>query len=111
MDIVERIDELCRARKINKYELERLLGFGHGSIQKWSAHIPKADNILKVAQFFGISMEYLMTGDDLPTAAGYQISPFEYQIIEAYRSSDMKDAVLTLLNLRPEAKKQESIIS
>lgn len=64
MDIVERISLLCEKHGTNKNALEKNLGLGHGSIQKWSVHAPKIDSISKVASFFDVSIDYLVNGKD-----------------------------------------------
>lgn len=60
--MVERIRELCREKGISILKLEMACGFSNGSVNKWSRQSPSADKLLTVASFFGVSMEYLLTG-------------------------------------------------
>ena len=56
--------KLCRNHNISVNDLEKKLGFGQGSIGKMRTSIPKADRLQKIADYFNVSIEYLMTGKD-----------------------------------------------
>lgn len=47
-------------------ELERNLGFSNGSIAKWEKSFPSVDKVMKVADYFGVTAEFLLTGKKLP---------------------------------------------
>jgi transcriptional regulator with XRE-family HTH domain len=47
-------------------ELERELGFGNGTIRRWEKSLPSVDKILKIAQYFNVTTDYLLTGADPP---------------------------------------------
>ena len=64
MNIVERIEELCKKDGTTINALENRLELGHSSIQKWSAHAPRADRLYIVSKYFNVSMEYLLTGTE-----------------------------------------------
>lgn len=64
--IVETIDvirQMCSSSGMSLSQLENELGYGNGSIAK--AKNMSADRIYQIAKFFGVSMEYLMTGKTL----------------------------------------------
>lgn len=59
--IYQRIMDLCTERHINKTILERECGFSQNSINKWqSRSYPAADKLIKVADYFGVSVDYLL---------------------------------------------------
>ena len=58
--ITERINEFCEKRKMTVAELERVLGFGNSSIRKWSNQNPGIDKVEKVANYFDVSIDYLL---------------------------------------------------
>ena len=62
MGTAERIKELCSKKKITIAKLERELGFGNGTIVK-SASAMRSDRLKAIADYFGVTMEYLMEGD------------------------------------------------
>lgn len=65
------IKELCKSKAINTVKLESELGFANGTINKWDTSQPSAGRLKAVADYFGVSMEYLMTGEEKqPTPEG-----------------------------------------
>lgn len=59
-----RVKELCRKCGISVRELEKSLGFSSGSVCKWDEHIPTATKIKDVADYFGITIDELMKGNE-----------------------------------------------
>ncbi|MEA5002485.1 MAG: helix-turn-helix transcriptional regulator [Christensenella sp.] len=66
MELVERIRELCGQKNTNFAALERELGFGQGTIRKWDASSPSGDKLDKVADYFDVSVDYLLGRIDVP---------------------------------------------
>ena len=64
MDIYDKILELCNERNISFREVERSVGIGHGSINRWHNQMPKADTLQKVANYFGVGISYLLGETD-----------------------------------------------
>lgn len=66
-DIYTRVKDLCKARKITIRKLEETLGFGHSSINKWKNSVsPSIDKVIKVADYFDVSIDYLTGVSDTP---------------------------------------------
>ena len=63
MELKDRIKLLADRKKISLPQLEQELGFGNATIVKWDKSTPKADKLKKVANYFNVSMEYLMDGN------------------------------------------------
>ena len=59
----EIIRELCRKNNITIQHLEQTLGFSNASIAKANSNM-KAEKLKAIADYFGVTMEYLMTGED-----------------------------------------------
>ena len=78
MTLYDRIHELCLEQDIPMTVLEAKLGFGNGSIckLKTSGSFPNADRLQKIAAYFGVTMDYLMTG----SASGEGTVPNAYRI-------------------------------
>ena len=55
---------LCERNNLTIAQLERETGLSHGSISKMKTSTPKADRLQKIADYFGVSVEYLLTGKD-----------------------------------------------
>lgn len=99
METFERIKELCKNRGVSVQRLEIELGEKPSSIAKISSN-SKGEKLYKIAQYFGVSMEYLITGS--APAAPFVISDEEKAIIMAYRkkSEDAKDIVASSLGVK-----------
>ena len=64
MTLNERIVNLCEKRGISQSKLEKDLGIAKGSVTKWKTQEPRHSTIEKVANYFGVSVEYIMTGEE-----------------------------------------------
>lgn len=95
MTVLERIKEECRLKKnISVTTLEQELGYSNGSLAK-AKDIPSS-RICEIANYLGISMDYLMTGEkpEIP-----EFEPEHLELIELYSSlkKEQKSAVMNLL--------------
>ena len=64
MSTYDVIKNLCDQQKIAVTALEKELGFGRGSIGKLRTGSTSAERLQKIADYFGVSVEYLMTGQE-----------------------------------------------
>lgn len=60
MSIVDRIKNLCSEKGTTMTALERELGFGKGILRKWDDASPNSDKLQKVADYFHVSIDYLL---------------------------------------------------
>lgn len=60
MNILDRIKLLCYDNGISVGDLEKLLELSNGSIYKWNKTTPGSDRVEKVADYFGVSTDYLL---------------------------------------------------
>lgn len=70
----ERIKELCRLNNISMNKLEDILGFGKGYISKLGESTPNAAKIKKIADYFNVSVDYLMTGTEKEGGEPYYLN-------------------------------------
>lgn len=99
----ERIKELCRQHNVSMNKLEEILGFGKGYISKLGESTPNTAKIKKIADFFHVSVDYLVTGEDKDGNAYYltietqqvaqEIFENDRVLFDVYRSSD-KDRLI-----------------
>lgn len=61
--ILESISRLCAERGMSISALERLLGFGKGTIARWKKAEPGIGKLAAVARAFGVSVDSLIAGD------------------------------------------------
>jgi transcriptional regulator with XRE-family HTH domain len=60
MSLVENIKTLCKQKNISIPKLENEFGFGHGAVYNWDKNSPSIDKLQKVAEYFGVSTDYLL---------------------------------------------------
>lgn len=58
--LFDRIVLLCKATGTNISKLERDCGFANATIRRWEVASPSADKLVKVADYFGVSVDYLL---------------------------------------------------
>ena len=63
MTFYERIESLRKAKGLSQGSLEKELGFSNGSVSKWKHSMPTPERLKKLAVFFHVSVDYLVTGD------------------------------------------------
>lgn len=66
--IKETVQQLAQKHGYSIASLERKLGFSNGSIAKWDKQSPSADRLQQVADYFDVSVDYLLgrdTNDDM----------------------------------------------
>lgn len=67
---MDRIDGLMRQHNIATYaECERLCGLANGTIGKWKkgSNKPSLSYLLKLSDYFGVSIDYIVARSDDPT--------------------------------------------
>lgn len=64
MNTLDIVLGLCEKHNITLAELERRIDVSRGSLAKMRTSTPKADRVQKIADYFNVSLEYLMTGKD-----------------------------------------------
>lgn len=73
MSLRDKIKVLAVQNKISVAELERTLGFGNGSISKWNKQSPSVEKLKQVADFFHVSMDYLLGREEAKTPSNIEI--------------------------------------
>jgi transcriptional regulator with XRE-family HTH domain len=63
MLLVAKIKILCEQKGITLTELERKVGIGRSTIRNWDKSSPTTDKLQKVADYFNVSIDYLLGRD------------------------------------------------
>ena len=93
MNSVERVRQLCKERKIPVYRLEKDLGYANGYINQLRKGVFPADRLLEIANYFSVSVDFLMTGSETEKAPALtekdrrDVAKDVYQIMESLESS------------------------
>ena len=91
---LDKIIALCAAEGSNLSRLERECGLSNAAIRRWENSSPSAENLQKVADHFGVSVDYLLGRDDydipqeaLECAKQYsELSKEKQQLVQIYMS-------------------------
>lgn len=60
MNLYEKIKKLANEQNLSIRQLEEQLNFGNGVINRWRKNKPGIDKIEKVADYFNVSLDYLL---------------------------------------------------
>lgn len=63
----ERVKELCKAKGVSMNTAEKEIGVAKGYISKLGKSNPNMETLRKIADYFGVSIDYLMTGKESDT--------------------------------------------
>ena len=95
MSFEERLYQLRRERGISQEELANIVGVSRQAVQKWEsgASQPNMDNLIAISEYFGVTLDYLLRGDensqDAPGAQASQTLYIPYGWHYEYKSSTM----------------------
>ena len=59
--MVDIIKKLCLQKKISLAKLERSCDLGSNTIHRWDDMSPSIDKVVRVANFFNVSVDYLLS--------------------------------------------------
>lgn len=98
MNIKEKLQMLCREKGITIKEMEAASGLRAGTVCKWDINMPSIDKVLKVARYFGVTVDDLLDAEK-PAPHGSELSNKEADIIRLFRASspETQQAMLRLL--------------
>lgn len=60
MTLKDKVRELANEKGLSLPALESRLGFGNGTIVKWDKASPNTDKLSRVADYFNVSIDYLL---------------------------------------------------
>lgn len=108
MDFYDRVKQLCRAKGVSMARMAKDIEISNGTVANWKAAktMPQGPILRKLADYFNVSTDYLMTGEE-PTYTAIRSSDEEVEIFEAINA--LKDTELRRLVLRLSKASQEEI--
>lgn len=69
MTLVEKIKKLADEHHTTFAEIERKINISNGQIRRWDSSSPKVENIQKVADYFNVSVDYLLGREEKTSLA------------------------------------------
>ena len=86
MGLVENIQSLCDKNNTNFKNLERTLDLSNGTISRWNTSKPSYDKVVKVANYFNVSIDFLITGNE--KCISDYLSEEELKFVKSYSLLD-----------------------
>lgn len=103
METREIIKKLCKNQGISVNKLETDLGFGTGYVSKLGKSTPNVKKIKSIADYFNVSVDYLMTGKENEKE---QYSSEMAMLLRKIRNDkEMSQALIKYFGLSEEKKK------
>ena len=72
--VYDRVRHLCEKHNVSISRVENSVGFGNSTISKWESSSPSVEKLRKVADYFDVSVDYLMGRSDDETPVSYLLS-------------------------------------
>lgn len=88
MTIRERVKKLCEDNDISVNKFEQELGFSKGYISKLDNSTPNSRFIKKMADYFGVTTDYILYGNVSEVMNATEFSEVEKRLVEYYRRLD-----------------------
>lgn len=89
----EVFEELCGKNGITPYKVCKETGITTATISNWKAgrYTPKADKLQLIADYFNVSLEYLMTGEEKERGETYYINDDTREIAQkVFESKELR---------------------
>lgn len=110
-------EKLLLERGVTAYQVSKATGISTGSLTDWKKgrSQPKVDKLQKIADYFDVSVDYLLTGEkEKPTDSGRpkledaDIAFYErYSLLSENEKEDMRDFLELMENRRKRREKGE----
>ena len=62
-NLYDKIRDLCKERNLTIVSLEKSTGISKGNICKWNTSLPSIDNLVKIADYFNLSIDEIIGRD------------------------------------------------
>ena len=94
----ENFENLCKINNVKPNQVSKATGIHTATLTSWKQgkYTPKPEKLQLIADFFNVSVDYLMTGEK-PEIPGFE--PEHLELIELYSrlKTEQKSAVMNLL--------------
>lgn len=99
MDVYDRVISLCEQYHVTPHAVEKACGLSNAAIRKLKTGSMSAERMQSVAEYFGVTVEYLLTGKE-PT---YYTNPESAEIAqEIFENPDLRMLFDTSRDIAPD---------
>lgn len=91
----DRLKKLCDINNTSPTAVTIQLGMSKGSIANWKkGTVPNGDAVVRFAEHFGVSTDYLLLGKNTPYIKENSLSDEDLELLELYNSLDDKAKII-----------------
>ena len=93
---MDRVESILKEKRLTQKELAEDLGLRRPTLSDWKKNgaVPAADICLRIADYLGVSVEWLVTGKETALTSEEKTLLKQWKIL----TPDQKDTLRTLLN-------------
>ena len=98
MDFVTRLDNLMTQKGVNKLRVANDLGISSGLLSAWGKGTkkPSFDNIIALADYLGVSIDYLLCRSNERPAPAKALTKREERLLAAFADLEPEDQLIEL---------------
>lgn len=116
IDVARRINDQLKEKGLSQKEMLEKCGLSKNAISSMISRgsMLRADNIAKIADYIGCSVDYLLYRTDYPTNEGFSMSKTDKQILDNFHKLSSRDQreVSALISIKlDESKREQSLPS
>lgn len=63
MGVYDNVKKMADERGVSIYRIERDTGISNGAVARWNEAVPSSANLMKVAKYFGVTVESLLESE------------------------------------------------
>lgn len=95
----EIFERLCAINNVTPYKVGKATGIATSTLSDWKSgkSRPKQDKLKKIADYFNVSVDYLMTGEEKTDVPMFDAEQIELITLYAKLKKEQKETVLNLL--------------
>ena len=93
MTLLQRIEDLCDSRGITIYKLEKDIHLSQNTIRKWDKAYPTSKGLTLVADYFDVSVDFLLGRSDDPFSHKTGLkTPYGqiFSVLQAHKITDQQ---------------------
>lgn len=94
MELLEKIRILLGEKGVSLAKFERDCGFSKNSVVKWDKNMPSGDKLLRAAQYFGVTVDYLLGNEE---SAAEEYPEIYFSFLRGAKELDLSEGDLSLL--------------
>ena len=74
MALFDRVKQLCISKGTSLSKMEKEIGISSGASYKWKNSSPSMEVLEKMSRYFGVSVDYILTGNESNTDTPYYLN-------------------------------------